>query len=359
LPRIAGPSGLLDHVPAQDRDPIKTEPDEGSARFSVFDAPLSTLGSYQRLFRNLLRRFRRAPRGSRRSRRRQAVENPFAGRNIRLVPYRPAKNLLAPLSTVLEAFRSGRRWNPGQPFVRRDDLLGWAKAERESLTLVLLVDVSRSTIGYLPVFAELLRSLAGHFQRNRDRMGLVSLQGRQASVLHHPTHNYRIVTRHLAKLRFHGETPLADGLQKTLTMARLERFKNPGSQSLVVLLSDCFPEPIPPGHADLFDSPAYRDARGAAALYRREKVQLLVLLAAPDRSASMQSHEPSPGERLGEAIAAASAGRLLRLPQTGDGHVPRGQIDRVLGAIEAMVRGGGVRTGPGPAAPRPGDWWHD
>lgn len=288
-----------------------------------------------------------------------AIENPYAGRNIRLVPYEPAENLLAPLSTVLEAFRSGRRWRRGQPFVRRTDLLGWAKAERESLTLILLVDVSRSTIGYLRVFAELLRSLAGHFQRNRDRMGLVSLQGRQATVLHHPTHNYRIVTRHLAKLSFRGETPLADGLQKTLAMARLERFKNPGSQSLVVLLSDCFPEPIPPGWAELFDSPAYRDARAAASLYRREKVQLLVLLAAPDRSASSKAYEPSPGERLGEAIAAAAAGRLMRLPRTEDGHVPRRQIDRVLGAIEAMVREGGVRAGAGPTAPTPGEWWRD
>ena len=356
---LVDPGGIHDDPPADSRDTTRAKLDEAPARFSIFDAPLSTLGSYRRLFRNLLRRFRRAPLGSRRSRRRQAVENPFAGRNIRLVSYEPAENLLAPLPTALEAFRSGRRFSRGRPFLRRSDLLGWAKAERESLTLILLVDVSRSTIGYLRVFAELLRSLAGHFQRNRDRMGLVSLQGRQASVLHHPTHNYRIVTRHLAKLSFRGETPLADGLQKTLTMARLERFKNPGSQSLVVLLSDCFPEPIPPGWSDLFDSPAYRDARAAAALYRRDKVQLLVLLAAPDRSSSPESREPTPGERLGEAIAAAAAGRLMRLPQAEDGHVPRKQIDRVLGAIESMVREGGVRAGAGPTAPAPGEWWHD
>ena len=303
-----------------------------------------------------MRRLRRNARGSRRGPRRRAVVNPYAGRNIRLVPYRPTENLLAPLSTVAEALRSGRRWNRRGGFLRRDDLLGWAKAERQSLTLILLVDVSRSTIGYLRVFAELLRSLAGHFQRNRDRMGLVSLQGRQASVLHHPTHNYRIVTRHLARLTFRGETPLADGLLKTLTMARLERFKNPGSQSLVVLLSDCCPEPIPPGHVDLFESEAYRDARSAAALFRRSDAQLLVLLAAPAHSTASVARGPSPGERLGAAIAEVSGGRLLRLPHTPDGQMPRGQIDLVLGAIDAMFQGGGARAGSERSMAGTGEW---
>ncbi len=359
LPRIVGPGGARNGPTPDRRHVAWIAPEEELAPFSIFAAPPSMLGSsYRRLFRSLLRRFRRTPRGSRRSRRRQAIENPYAGRNIRLVPYQPAKNLLASLSTVLEAFRSGRRWRRDRPFVHRDDLLGWAKAERESLTLILLVDVSRSTIGHLRVFAELLRSLAGHFHRNRDRMGLVSLQGRQATVLHHPTHNYRIVTRQLAQLRFRGETPLADGLKKTLAMARLERFKNPGAQSLVVLLSDCCPEPFPPGYADPFDTPAYRDARSAASLYRREAIQLLVLLAAPDRSSSSRLPWTSPGERLGEAIARAAAGRLLRLPQAEDGRMPRGQVDRVLGAIEAMFRGGGARAGAEHMAPAPGDSWH-
>jgi Mg-chelatase subunit ChlD len=359
LPRPIGPGEIGGVPPANDHDAARVRSDDDAARINIFDTPLATLGSYGRIFRNLLRRFRRAPPGARRSRRRQAIENPYAGRNIRLVPYEPAENLLAPLPTVLEALRAGRRFTPGRPLVRRADLLGWAKAERESLTLILLVDVSRSTIGHLRVFAELLRSLAGHFQRNRDRMGLVSLQGRQATVLHHPTHNYRIVTRHLAQLRFRGETPLADGLQKTLAMARLERFKNPGSQSLVVLLSDCFPEPIPPGWAELFESPAYRAARTAASLFRREKVQFLVLLAAPERGPGRPEQGPSPGERLGEAIAAAAAGRLMRLPHAADGHVPRREIDRVLGAIEAMVREGGVRAGTGGTAPASGEWWRD
>jgi len=203
------------------------------------------------------------------------------------------------------------------------------------------------------MFAEILQSLAGQFQRNRDRMGLVALQGRQATVLHHPTHNYRIVTRHLRRLTFHGETPLADGLRKALAAARIERRKNPGSQSLVVLLSDCCPEPVAPGHYDLFEEPNYRDSRAAAGLFRKERVPLLVLLAGPRPHARERApaflaggDRPArpPGDRLAEAMAAASGGRLVRLPFAEEGRVSRAQIDHVLGAIEAMFEGG-ARTG--------------
>lgn len=315
----------------------------------VFETAPKLARTYRDLFRSILRRFRRASRGTRRGRRRRSVENPYAGRNIRLVPYRAAENLLAPLPTMLEAVRSGRVQPSRRLHLRRSDLLGWGKTERESLTLILCVDVSRSTVRYVRIFADILQSLAGHFQRNRDRMGLVSLQGRQATVLHHPTHNYRIVTRHLARLNFRGETPLADGLRKSLTVARLERFKNPGSQSLVVLLSDCCPEPLTPGHADIFDEPNYRDSRSAAALYRKEKVQLLVLFAAPDRPPyPLSSRGRTPGERLGEALCQAARGRLVRLPYNESGGVSRAQLDSVLGAIESMFetaqRGGADRT---------------
>lgn len=293
------------------------------------------------LLRGLIRRIRHGTRAARRGRRRRVIANPSTGRNIKLVPYRPAENLFAPLPTVLAALRRSRL-RPGVRLrIGREDLRGWGKVERESLTLILLIDVSRSTVQYVGIFAELLRSLAGHFQRNRDRMGLVSIQGRQAVVLHHPTHNYRIVTRHLARLSFRGETPLGDGLMKALMVGRLERFKNPGSQSLVMLLSDCCPEPILPGEIDPFDQPAYRDARTAAAHYARDRVQLMVLQVAPP-PAPLRGQRPglTPGDRLAAAIVQASRGRLLRLPHREDGRLSRKQIDGVVLAIESMFDGG-------------------
>jgi Mg-chelatase subunit ChlD len=231
-------------------------------------------------------------------------------------------------------------------------LRGWEKTERESLTLILLVDMSRSTKRYVQAFAIILRSLAGHFQRNRDRMGLVAIQGRQATVVHHPTHNYRIVTRHLTRLAFRGETPLADGLRKALVVARLERFKNPGSQSLVVLLSDCCPEPLKPG-PDAFEQPSYREAQAAARLFRKERIHLLILLPSPERPQQSDLRSPRLGERLGESVAALAGGRLIRLTG-GESRPMKKETERILGTIDAIFADGfrlGGERGPSGSSP--------
>ncbi|MFB3910102.1 MAG: VWA domain-containing protein [Candidatus Eisenbacteria bacterium] len=330
--------------------PISTEPDPEREREELlFQSAPTLVRTYRNLLRGLIRRMRRNARGARRGRRRRGVQNPYEGRSIRLVPYRPAENLLAPLPSILQAMRSGRMLGASGEGLTREDLRGWAKVERESLTLILLVDVSGSTRWYLRSFAEVLRSLAGHFHRNRDRMGLVAIQGRQASVLHHPTHNYRIVTRHLAKLAFRGSTPIADGLRKALDVARMERFRNPGSQSLVMLLSDCCPEPVAPGSPDLFEEPPYRDAQTVARLYAKQKVSLLVLLPTPRRG-SLTPGFVRPGDRLAEAIARLSEGKLLRLAYEEQASLGRGAVETVLSAIESMfgadTRSAGDRVSP-------------
>lgn len=321
--------------------------DPGPLRLSLED-PLADAGrsalsslykSYRRMFHRMLRSFRTVRRGAIRGRRRRPIVNRQAGRNIRVVDYRPGENLLAPLPTVLRAFRDGRaRPAQGRIVLRKRDLLGWDKVESESLTLILLVDLSRSTHLYLSALVKILRSLTGHFHRKRDRMGLVSLQGRQARILNHPTHNYRVVTRSLAGLAVAGESPLADGLSKALAMARLERLRNPGSRPLVILVSDCYPEPLTMKVPDLLDEPAFKKAMNAAALYRKEKVHLLVI------QPSLQSREaadrPAPaGDRLANAITRLAGGRLVSFAPAGGADIPKERLSVMLGEIEAALEG--------------------
>lgn len=301
----------------------------------------------RRMLGGVFRRMRVPARSSPGAGRRRPVTNPYAGRNIRVVPYRPGENLLAPLPTILAALRhapaasAGAREAARLPLrVTRASVRGWGKVERESMTLILLVDVSRSTAPHLRLFGEVLSSLAGYFRRNRDRMGLVAIQGRQATVAHYPTHNHRVVTRHLAALSFRGETPLADGLRKAAVAARMERFKNPGARSLVLLLSDCCPEPVTPGAIDVMREPAYREAVAAAHLYPRNKVGLLLLLSAQTRSRYVPDTGLPPGERLAAALVRSAKGRLIRLPVTEAARMSRSDMDRIFGTIHSMLTAG-------------------
>ena len=286
--------------------------------------------SFFKFLRNIRKAKVRAARGSRR---RGAVASLTTGRNARIVKYTGGKSKLAPLRTVLNSVSNGnynlklRKLN-----ITDEDMLAWTRLEYESLTLILLIDVSKSTWPFIKVFKEILKSLTGYFNKHNDRVGLISLQGLQAKIYSHPTHNFRVVARGLSKLKFHGETPLADGLYKSLNMARLEKNKNPGSKSIVILLSDCYPEPVTPGCTNIFDDPAYRDSVNAAVQYKKGNIMLLLI------NPAFESQEARlPGEVLSKNMVEVSGGGLIRLCRTKDKRYAkpsRREIEIIMKGVE-------------------------
>ncbi len=239
---------------------------------------------------------------------------------------------------MLQAVRQGHcDAARGRLVVREQDYRGWERSECQSLTLVFVVDVSSSTLPYRDILAKNLRRLREHFVRHNDRIALIALQGSQGQVLNHPTRNHRIVIRNLANMTIQGQTPLADGLLKALDVARLERLRKPGSASVVVLLSDCFPEPLSGKYRNFFDEPAYRRSLAAASLYGKRSVPLLVINPLPKSERS----EQTPGKRLCHCIVERSGGKLLELstaaPVFADKVYLRAEaddIDRIIRSIE-------------------------
>jgi len=293
-----------------------------------------------------LRKYAKArTRAARGSKKRQSIISYRSGRNIKPVPFQPGQNVLASLLTVLGAVGNGHYHLGSRKFrIEPGDFQGWEKLERQSLTLVLLIDVSKSTYPFISIFTEILNSLTGYFRLHQDRIGLISLSGHQAQVMNHPTHNYRVVTRNLMKLKVEGLTPLADGLFKALAMIRLERYRKPGSVNLAILLSDCYPEPLTHKFRDIFEEPAYRDSLRAAALFHKQKVSLLVINPSFRNTDQVKY---LPGERLSISMAAESRGRLIKLfryatldtPFASRTYQPpsRGEINQILSGIEGML----------------------
>ncbi len=287
---------------------------------------------------NLLKQLRRSNvRSARGSRKRSPVVSLNTGRNIRTIKYNKGKNSLAPVPTIVKSIlNNGYNISNKRLKITDNDLVGWHRTEYESLTLVLLVDVSKSTWPFIEVFKEILQSLTAYFVRHNDRVGMISLQGLQARIFNHPTHNVRVVARGLGKLKFHGETPLADGLQKSLNMAKIERTKNPGSKCLVILLSDCYPEPVARGCDNLFEDPAYKESLNSASIYKKEDVTLLVI------NPMFETEDAKlPGEVLAEKIVKASGGKLIKLirPHNRRHLRPtRDEMDKILRGIETSMK---------------------
>lgn len=285
---------------------------------------------------------RKKLRVARGSTKRKSVLTERTGRNIKSVQYIKGENTIAAYQTVINAVSQGSYDLDTQCFtIQKHDLVGWQRLEHESLTLILVVDVSRSTFVFVNVFADIINSLTSYFRMHKDRIGLIALQGFQAQVLNHPTHNYRIVTKNLLQMKIRGETPLADGLLKALAMVRLEKQRKPGSRNIVILLSDCFPEPVTGKHNDLFDEPAYRNTIRAASLYAQHFVSLLII------NPGFQHKRPknyTPGERLSLIIEQQSRGRLIRLYHSSHAYYDdpdqpptQREIQQIIGGLEEVM----------------------
>lgn len=302
--------------------------------FSSFESLYkSTKSSFLKFIKSIRRTQAVSARGSRR---RGAVSSLTTGRNIRIVRFSKESSKLAPVQTIISSVLKGNYDLEKRALaITDDDLLGWRRSEYESLTLILVVDVSKSTRPFIKVFQEILRSMTGYFHQHNDRVGLISLQGLQAQIFNHPTHNFRVVARGLTKLKFHGETPLADGLFKAYNMAKLEKAKNPGSRSIVILLSDCYPEPTTPEYENKLEDPVYRNAVNVAAYYKKRRITLLVI------NPAFQSEEGNlPGEILSKRIVEASGGKLIKLFRPKDYRelpLSKKEMEMILSDVEKSI----------------------
>ena len=307
---------------------------------SLFSSSEEILQSVRKRFFSFFKAFRKKPtQGNRRSFRRKQVASERTGRNIKLVRYIPGQTVLSPYHTVLAAAMNGRYDWIGRRFrIGKGDLTGWLKKNTESMTLLLTIDLSRSTSAFKDILAEILKSLREYFNRHNDRIGLISLQGVQGKVLNHPTRNHRVIIKNLTAMRIQGTTPLADGLRKALDMAGIEKAKNPASKCVAILMSDCFPEPVTHQYADLMEEPVYQDAIRVSRLFRARKIFLLIIN--PSYRTGPKAKQ-TPGERLADRIITESRGRMIALATEISDHSGsaflkdhHAEIERILKMID-------------------------
>ncbi|MBN1551227.1 hypothetical protein JW979_07150 [bacterium] len=301
------------------RKPWKTKPpnfqnrDNEEPPHFIFESPREVLTSVRILFHNFLKRQRRTiKRSARGNARRNSVTSMSTGRNTAIVKYRNRQNILAPFQTILKSVYSGNYDCRTRKFrIQTDDLVGWTRQENESLTLLLAVDVSQSTFAFKKAISNILKSLREYFNRHNDRIGLISIQGIKAKIINHPTRNYRVIIKGLTELAIQGNSPIADGLFRALDMAKLEKRRKPGSKTIVILLSDCYPEPLTGKFEDVFDEPAYQKAIRAASLFDQKKISLLIINPCFN---SPKDNPKSHNERLSVRLKHESNGHLIAIP---------------------------------------------
>ncbi|MDY6787496.1 MAG: VWA domain-containing protein [candidate division WOR-3 bacterium] len=286
-------------------------------------------------FGNILTGMRRQKPASQSSGRRRNIRSKRVGRNFRSTDYEKGVTPIALYQTIRNAMMKQGSISEG---IEKANILGWERMEKESMTLIFLIDVSNSTYPYISIFTDVLKTSVKHFTKNRDRIGLISLQGAQARIINYPTHNYRIIIKGLKNLTVHGETPLGDGLGKAITMAKTEKYKNPDANPMIVMLSDCYPEPVTNQYDDMLDEPIYRDAMNKSEHIKKTDVKFLLIKPMHYK----EEENNMPGIRLAEEIVRRSGGRMMKLNPvhtfTGAGNsysqIPRAKMRDIMTSIE-------------------------
>jgi magnesium chelatase subunit D len=111
---------------------------------------------------------------------------------------------------------------------------------RESNLVLLVVDASGSMAARRrmgAVKAAALSLLLDAYQR-RDKVGLITFRGTEATLALPPTSSIDTAARRLQDLPTGGRTPLAEGLLCATETLRLERIRDPRRRPLLVLVTD-------------------------------------------------------------------------------------------------------------------------
>jgi magnesium chelatase subunit D len=250
-----GPSTSSGHNNGQSRDSARTdvadinghremrpEPVEGSANPQV-NAPSTSSRRIDSAGETYRTRLFTAPgigigEAGRRSR---AVTT--SGRTVGALPAHHISGRLHLTGTVRAAApqQLARGRPPDEPLRLASPDLRLAVTEgRESNLVLLVVDASGSMAArrrMSAVKAAALSLLLDAYHR-RDKVGLITFRGAEATLALPPTSSIETAARRLQDLASGGRTPLAEGLLCAAETLRLERIRDPRRRALLVLVTD-------------------------------------------------------------------------------------------------------------------------
>jgi magnesium chelatase subunit D len=196
--------------------------------------------------------------------------------------------------------------------VRASDVRLAVREGREGNLVLFCVDASGSmgTKKRMTEVKTAIVSLLLDAYQRRDKVGLVTFAGAEATVALPPTGSVETAVRRLESLPTGGRTPLAEGLMKASDVLRIAAIRDPRRRPLLVLVTD--------GRATAGDK-AFARAKQAAGWLGQQGIASVVV-----------DCEPRRGVRLGLAgvLAADLGAEYLDLGEVAAGNLVRAVTDR-------------------------------
>jgi Mg-chelatase subunit ChlD len=185
---------------------------------------------------------------------------------------------LCALPTLLNAAGMGHYDLADHKFsITKSDFRRAVYAQNEVFNIMLVLDASKSISWVIPHIEKLVSCLSDNVSKARDKLGLIAFCDDLAQIYHYPTLNVLQVIGTINQLEVKGATPLGEGLQLANQVLGKSKYRLTGMRNLVILISDCFPEPLEGGHENLLDEPSYKKVIKAAEQLAANRVRLMII----------------------------------------------------------------------------------
>jgi len=239
--------------------------DEDQARFSVRASDLQ----------NIRIKFAKREKSAH-SKQKTDSDNTEKGRIIRFSKKRQGN--IAFIPTILNAVQNGKYSIKDKKFnISANDFLYPKYEENINYNIMLVLDTSKSISWVIPHIEKFISLITANASNFRDRLGLITFNNDLAKIYHYPTLNVKQVIGTINKIKAEGKTPLGEGLNLALQTFSKERYKLLGMKNLIILISDCYPEPLEGGHKNLLDEPAYKLVISTAKKIKEAKLGFIII----------------------------------------------------------------------------------
>jgi Mg-chelatase subunit ChlD len=182
--------------------------------------------------------------------------------------------------------------------------------QKQNFNIMLVLDISSSVKWILKFMEKIISLLTIQARASKDKLGLIIFNDDRAQIMHYPTTNIRHVIGTINTLAPKGKTPLADGLKLAMQTLEHSRFQVTGMSNAIVLLSDCFPEPITYEHKDPLDEPVCQQILHVCDKIAESKIKMLILNPSLN---DIPHYEQMLGCKLGKKAAEHANGSFLNL----------------------------------------------
>lgn len=230
------------------------------------------------------------------------------GRIIRFSKERSGNISITP--TIFNAIQNGNYSLKDREFNIQTKNFLYSKYEENVIyNIMLVLDTSKSISWVIPHIEKLISYITSNVSNARDKLGLITFHNDLARIYHYPTSNVRQVIGTINEMEAKGQTPLGEGLNLALQVFSKEQYKLPGMKNLLILISDCFPEPLEGGHKDLLEEPSYKLVLSASEKIRDEKLGFIII-----NPAAKEKEKISWGKKLIEKIIDITHAKYIEVP---------------------------------------------